>query len=273
MSEQPKPNYKPETVALHAGYTPDPTTGSRAVPIYQTTSYRFRDADHAARLFALKEFGNIYSADHEPHQRRPRAAHRRARGRGGGPGGGLGTGGGDAGPAHHPQVGRGAGQHLQPVRRHLQPVQGHLPRTRHQGRGSSRPRTSPPSARPSARRPARSTPRRWATRGWTSSTSRSWGRSRRKRASPSSWTTPRPRRCCSAPSSTGRTSSCTRPPSTSADTGRRSAGSSSTAGNFPWNNGKFPEFTDPNPGYHGLKLWESVREHLLHPQDPRRAAP
>jgi O-acetylhomoserine (thiol)-lyase len=50
-----------ETLALHAGYDPDPTTGSRAVPIYQTTSYRFRDADHAAALFALKEFGNIYT--------------------------------------------------------------------------------------------------------------------------------------------------------------------------------------------------------------------
>jgi len=61
VSEQPKPQYRPETVALHAGYSPDPTTGSRAVPIYQTTSYRFRDADHAARLFALKEFGNIYT--------------------------------------------------------------------------------------------------------------------------------------------------------------------------------------------------------------------
>jgi O-acetylhomoserine (thiol)-lyase len=59
--QQQKPNYKPETLALHAGYSPDPTTGSRAVPIYQTTSYRFRDADHAARLFALKEFGNIYT--------------------------------------------------------------------------------------------------------------------------------------------------------------------------------------------------------------------
>jgi O-acetylhomoserine (thiol)-lyase len=50
-----------ETLALHAGYEPDPTTGSRAVPIYQTTSYRFKDADHAANLFALKEFGNIYT--------------------------------------------------------------------------------------------------------------------------------------------------------------------------------------------------------------------
>ncbi len=61
MSEKERSTYHPETLALHAGYTPDPTTGSRAVPIYQTTSYRFRDADHAARLFALKEFGNIYT--------------------------------------------------------------------------------------------------------------------------------------------------------------------------------------------------------------------
>lgn len=51
----------PGTLALHAGQTPDPTTGARAVPIYQTTSYVFNDADHAARLFALQEFGNIYS--------------------------------------------------------------------------------------------------------------------------------------------------------------------------------------------------------------------
>jgi O-acetylhomoserine (thiol)-lyase len=49
------------TLAVHAGQTPDPTTGSRAVPIYQTTSYAFHDAEHAGRLFALKEFGNIYT--------------------------------------------------------------------------------------------------------------------------------------------------------------------------------------------------------------------
>src|SRR3984893_1678514 len=49
------------TLAVHAGQSPDPTTGSRAVPIYQTTSYLFQDADHAVRLFALKEFGNIYT--------------------------------------------------------------------------------------------------------------------------------------------------------------------------------------------------------------------
>jgi O-acetylhomoserine (thiol)-lyase len=49
------------TLAVHAGQSPDPVTGSRAVPIYQTTSYLFQDADHAGRLFALKEFGNIYT--------------------------------------------------------------------------------------------------------------------------------------------------------------------------------------------------------------------
>ncbi len=56
MSEQ-----RPETLALHAGQVPDPTTNSRAVPIYQTTSYVFDDADHAADLFALKTPGNIYT--------------------------------------------------------------------------------------------------------------------------------------------------------------------------------------------------------------------
>jgi O-acetylhomoserine (thiol)-lyase len=50
-----------DTLALHAGQEPDPTTGSRAVPIYQTTSYLFHDAEHAANLFSLKEFGNIYT--------------------------------------------------------------------------------------------------------------------------------------------------------------------------------------------------------------------
>jgi O-acetylhomoserine (thiol)-lyase len=49
------------TRQLHAGYTPDPTTGSRAVPIYQTTSYQFKSTEHAANLFALKELGNIYT--------------------------------------------------------------------------------------------------------------------------------------------------------------------------------------------------------------------
>ncbi|MGE5582371.1 MAG: homocysteine synthase [Bacillota bacterium] len=54
-------NHRLETLAVHAGQTPDPVTGSRALPIHQTSSYQFKDTDHAANLFALKEFGNIYT--------------------------------------------------------------------------------------------------------------------------------------------------------------------------------------------------------------------
>lgn len=54
-------NYRFETLQLHAGQEPDPVTKSRAVPIYQTTSYVFDDTNHAATLFALKDFGNIYT--------------------------------------------------------------------------------------------------------------------------------------------------------------------------------------------------------------------
>ena len=52
---------KPETIALHAGYTPEPTTHAVAVPIYQTTSYAFDDTQHGADLFDLKVAGNIYT--------------------------------------------------------------------------------------------------------------------------------------------------------------------------------------------------------------------
>ncbi len=58
---QTKQTYKIETLALHGGQEPDPTTGARAVPIYQTTSYQFKSTEHAANLFGLKEFGNIYT--------------------------------------------------------------------------------------------------------------------------------------------------------------------------------------------------------------------
>lgn len=54
-------NFHIETLALHGGQKADPTTGARAVPIYQTTSYQFKNSEHAANLFALKEFGNIYT--------------------------------------------------------------------------------------------------------------------------------------------------------------------------------------------------------------------
>src|ERR1700689_4685724 len=61
MPETTDRNFGFNTRALHHGYQPDPTTGARAVPIYQSTSFVFKDSDHAARLFALQEFGNIYT--------------------------------------------------------------------------------------------------------------------------------------------------------------------------------------------------------------------
>lgn len=61
MTDEGYKAYKLDTLALHAGHTPDQDTLSRAVPLYQTTSYVFRDTDHAADLFALRAFGNIYT--------------------------------------------------------------------------------------------------------------------------------------------------------------------------------------------------------------------
>jgi len=58
----------PDTLAVHAGWRADPATGAVAVPIYQTTSFQFRDAEHAANLFALKELGNIYTRIMNPTQ-------------------------------------------------------------------------------------------------------------------------------------------------------------------------------------------------------------
>ena len=61
MSDEQARDYGFETLAIHAGAAPDPTTGARATPIYQTTSFVFDDVDHAASLFNLQRFGNIYS--------------------------------------------------------------------------------------------------------------------------------------------------------------------------------------------------------------------
>jgi O-acetylhomoserine (thiol)-lyase len=67
MSDE-TPNYGFETLALHGGQTPDPTTGARAVPLYQTSSYVFNSTEHAANLFALRELGNIYTRIMNPTQ-------------------------------------------------------------------------------------------------------------------------------------------------------------------------------------------------------------
>jgi len=65
MSEQ---EWSFETLQIHAGQVPDPTTGARALPLYQTTAYQFRDTQHAANLFGLAEMGNIYTRIMNPTQ-------------------------------------------------------------------------------------------------------------------------------------------------------------------------------------------------------------
>ena len=66
--EKMSTNWSFETLQIHAGQTPDPTTGARALPLYQTTAYQFRDTKHAADLFSLAELGNIYTRIMNPTQ-------------------------------------------------------------------------------------------------------------------------------------------------------------------------------------------------------------
>ena len=125
MSDQPQ--LHPETLAIHAGQSPDPATNARAVPIYATTSYVFDDADHAARLFALQESGEHLHPDHESDHGRLRGARGGPRRRGRRPRVCLRPGGRDG---DHPQPGEGRRQHRQqhqPLRRNLQPVPVDLP--------------------------------------------------------------------------------------------------------------------------------------------------
>ncbi len=131
MSELDPTTFRPETRALHSGQKPDPTTNARAVPIYATTSYVFDDAAHAARLFGLQEFGNIYTRIMNP---TTDVFEQRVAALEGGVaalGVSLGPGCRDAlDPQHRPSR-RQHRQLLQPVRRHVQPVHPHAAQDRH----------------------------------------------------------------------------------------------------------------------------------------------
>ena len=132
MSEsESKPNFHFDTLAIHGGQSADPTTKSRAVPIYQTTSYVFDDADHAARLFALQEFGNIYTRIMNP---TTDVFEKRIAALEGGVAGlatGLGTGGRDAGDPHAGVGGRRDRLHHIALRGHLQPLPLHAAQAGH----------------------------------------------------------------------------------------------------------------------------------------------
>ena len=226
---------RPETIALHGGQTPDPTTNARAVPIYQTTSYVFDDTQHAADLFALAVPGNIYTRIMNPTWDVLRAAHGRARGR-------------------H----RGGGDGVRPGRRRVLGAERHPRRRQHRLASSTlyggtynlfahtlpqygiEVRVGRPG-RPGRRRAARR--RQDAARlrrddRQPEAERRRHPRVGRRRARGtgcrSSSTTRCRRRSSAASSTTAPTSPSTPRRSTSAATAPRSAASSSTPGSFDW---------------------------------------
>ena len=149
------PNWSFETRQIHVGQEPDAATGARALPIYQTTSYVFKDTEHAANLFALKEFGNIYTRIMNPTQD---AVEQRVASLEGGVGALLVASGQAAETLAILNVAE-AGDHVvaspSALRRHLQPAQVHAAEVRHPGRPSSRtPTTSSRGGRRSGRTPS-----------------------------------------------------------------------------------------------------------------------
>ena len=124
-------DWKFETKQIHSGASPDPTTNSRATPIYQTTSYVFNSAEHAQKLFALAEFGNIYTRIQNP---TTAVAEERLAALEGGTGALFLASGMSADHirgAEHRAGGRPHRLVVVGVRRHLQPVQVHAGEARH----------------------------------------------------------------------------------------------------------------------------------------------
>ncbi len=269
--------YRFETLQVHAGQQPAPGTNARAVPIYQTTSYTFNDADHGARLFALQEFGNIYTRIMNPttdvFEQRVAALE-----------------GGVAALATCQRPGRAVPRHLDdrpgrrqhrlhelPLRRHVQPVQGDAAAPGHRREVRRRRQRRAASPGSSTTRPRRCTSSRSATRASTCPTS------------------PRSRKLAhdnGIPLIVDNTFGCAgyicRPIEHGADIvvasatkwigghGTSIGGVIVDAGKFDWASGKFPLFTEPAPGYHGLVFTEPfgvngpVRQHRVHHPGARR---
>ena len=250
------PNRKPrfETLQVHAGQEPAPGTNARAVPIYQTTSYTFDSAEHGAKLFALQEFGNIYTRLMNPttdvFEKRIAALE------GGVAGARDRVGPRRTVPRHHEHR-RGGRQHrvlVEALRRHLQPVQGDAaaPRDRREVRREGR-----PGARGRAidgRRRRRSTSRPSATRGYDIPDLEALAKLAHEHKIP-----------LIVDNTFGAAGYLCRPIEWGADIVVQSAtkwiGGHGTSiggvivdsGKFDWGaSGKFPVFTDPSPGYHGL---------------------
>ena len=252
------------TRAIHAGARPDPTTGARAVPIYQTTSFVFEDTEDAADLFALQKYGNIYSRLGNP---TVAAFEERIASLEGGIGA-VATGSGQAAETLlFTQLCDGRRPHRRAqraLRRHV-----HAARTSRCAGSGSRRRSSPPddpAAFAAAVQPgpheAASTPRSSPTRRARSPTSRRSATVAHDAGRPARRSTPRSRRpyLC-------------RPLDYGADIVLHSAtkylgghgtsigGAIVDSGRFPWDNGNFPVMTEPVATYGNLRFWDNFGEY------------
>ena len=268
--------YQPDTLAIHAGQVPDPATNARAVPIYATTSYVFNDTQHAADLFGLRVFGNIYTRIMNPTS--DVFEKRMAELEGGIAA--LAVASGQAATTltvlNLARGGRQPGLVADAVRRHLQPVRALAPQVGHHDpiRGHPQPRPGPRRHR--RRHPAASSSRPSATRGSTSPTSRRWRRSPTRPAIPL------------VVDNTFGAATLSRPIEYGADIVVHSAtkwiGGHGTAiggvvvdaGKFDWTSdsarARFPSSPQPDPSYHGLVYTEAFGPARVHHQAAGAAA-
>ena len=256
--ETVRPEWSFETKQVHAGAVPDPTTGARAVPIYQTTSYSFRDTEHAAALFALGEPGNIYTRIMNPTQD---VFEQRVNALEGGVGA-LAVASGQAAETLAILNLAQSGDHLVSsaslyggtynLFHYTLPRLGiHVsfiddPDDLDAWRAAIRPNTKAFYAE-TIGNPKGDVLDFEAVSALA-----------HDNGLPLLSTTRSPRRICAGRWSTAPTSSCTARRSSSAATAPRSAASSSDGGTFDWGAGKHPSFTEPDPSYHGLRYAEAL---------------
>ena len=247
-----------DTLCLHAGQIPDAATGARALPIYQTTSFVFDSADHAASLFNLQTFGNVYSRISQSDgrgaggarrraRRRPRSARRRHR-----------HGGADGRAAHA----RAATATTSSPRARCMAARTRSSRSRSRNSASRRRSSTPTIRKRSGRRSRPNTKAIYAETignpqlnvcdiaALAEDRARCRHTARDRQHA-------RVARICAGRSSTAPTSSSTRSPSISAATARRWAAIVVESGKFPWDNGNFPQMTEPSRGYHGVRFFET----------------
>ena len=247
-----------ETLCLHAGQLPDPATGARAVPLYQTTSYVFDNADHAASLFNLQTFGNVYTRLTNPttavfEERMAALEGGRAA---------VATASGMAATMTAMLTLLEAGDHIVAastlyggtpfaVRRQLSQARhrDHLRRRRRSGRTSRAAisRQHPRGLRRDHRQPVAERARH-----------RGGGR-RRARARPAAGRRQHlpHARTCAGPFEHGADIVVHSATKYIGGHGTSIGGVIVESGRFPWDNGKFPGMTEPSPGYHGVRFYET----------------